>query len=182
MAKRTIHVLIDDLDGGDADETITFGLDGKQYEIDLSDANAAKLRAALEPYLVAGQKLGRSAITTSHSPYRPGQTLRRAPHYNDGVAERAEMRQWLATHGVQVAERGRVREQYVELWRQRDAAGAKAVAARQAALNGGSVTPAASTPAASVPAQAGPLPPATATANGKPAASKVAVKKVGAKT
>ena len=47
MAKETITRLIDDLDGGEAHETVTFGLDGWSYEIDLSTKNATKLRNAL---------------------------------------------------------------------------------------------------------------------------------------
>ena len=40
MAQKVQVVLIDDLDGGDATETVTFGLDGATYEIDLSEQNA----------------------------------------------------------------------------------------------------------------------------------------------
>ena len=53
MAKRTVHMLIDDLDGGDADETISFGVDGVLYEIDLSKKNATKLRNTLARYIEA---------------------------------------------------------------------------------------------------------------------------------
>ena len=51
MAKTVIVKLTDDIDGGDADETIQFALDGRSYEIDLSAANASKLRSALKPYI-----------------------------------------------------------------------------------------------------------------------------------
>jgi hypothetical protein len=47
-------MLIDDIDGGEADETITFALDGTQYEIDLSGKNAAKMRDGLARYIGAG--------------------------------------------------------------------------------------------------------------------------------
>ena len=47
MAKTVIVKLTDDLDGGDADETVQFALDGKSYEIDLSSANASKFRDVL---------------------------------------------------------------------------------------------------------------------------------------
>ena len=50
MAKTVIVKLIDDLDGGDADETVRFALDEKSFEIDLNAANAARLRSALKPY------------------------------------------------------------------------------------------------------------------------------------
>ena len=55
MAKQIIHKLVDDLDGGDADETVKFALDGIQYEIDLSEKNATKLRELFEPYVSAGK-------------------------------------------------------------------------------------------------------------------------------
>lgn len=58
MAKRILELLVDDLDGTvleSGGETITFGLDGKSYEIDLSTDHANALRAALSPYLTAGR-------------------------------------------------------------------------------------------------------------------------------
>ncbi len=56
MAQRVNVVLEDDLDGSDADETVTFALDGVNYEIDLSAANADKLREALALYIGHGRK------------------------------------------------------------------------------------------------------------------------------
>ncbi len=62
MAQRVQVVLEDDLDGGKADETVTFGLDGTSYEIDLSKKNAAKLRDALAQYVGSGRRIaGRRA-------------------------------------------------------------------------------------------------------------------------
>jgi hypothetical protein len=55
MAKTVIVKLTDDLDGGDADETLHFALDGKTYEIDLSAANAAKLRDSFQPFIDRGR-------------------------------------------------------------------------------------------------------------------------------
>ena len=62
MAKQIIHKLVDDLDGGDADETVKFALDGIQYEIDLSKKNADKLRELIAPYVGAGSKMGRGGV------------------------------------------------------------------------------------------------------------------------
>ena len=56
MAKETITRLIDDLDGGEAAETVTFGLDGHSYEIDLSTKNATKLRNALAAFVENGSR------------------------------------------------------------------------------------------------------------------------------
>ena len=60
MAKTVIVKLTDDIDGGDADETVHFGLDGKSYEVDLSAANASRLRDALKPYIEKGRGSGGS--------------------------------------------------------------------------------------------------------------------------
>jgi hypothetical protein len=55
MAKTVVVKLTDDIDGGDADETLHFALDGKSYEIDLSAANAATFRQTLKPYVEKGR-------------------------------------------------------------------------------------------------------------------------------
>jgi len=62
MAQCTVTTLVDDLDGTDlgrgAGETIRFGVDGRDFEIDLSDDHAVALREALRPYVEAGRRLG----------------------------------------------------------------------------------------------------------------------------
>src|SRR4030095_16290944 len=63
VAKETITKLIDDLDGGEAHETVKFGLDGHSYEIDLSTKNANKLRNALAPYLDNGTRISRATAS-----------------------------------------------------------------------------------------------------------------------
>ncbi|NED92620.1 Lsr2 family protein, partial [Streptomyces sp. SID11233] len=57
-AQKVQVLLVDDLDGGEADETVTFALDGKSYEIDLTTANADKLRGLLEDYIKSGRRTG----------------------------------------------------------------------------------------------------------------------------
>jgi hypothetical protein len=61
MAKTVIVKLTDDLDGSDADETVSFGLDGKMYEIDLNKKNATALRKAIGEYIEKGRASGRPA-------------------------------------------------------------------------------------------------------------------------
>lgn len=56
MATRVDIILIDDIDGGAADETVHFALDGTGYEIDVSASNASALRSLLAPYIAAGRK------------------------------------------------------------------------------------------------------------------------------
>ena len=62
--------LIDDLDGQEADETVEFGIDGKSYEIDLSSANAGKLREALAEFVSSARRAGgraKRAVTSASS-------------------------------------------------------------------------------------------------------------------
>jgi hypothetical protein len=97
MAQRVNIVLVDDIDGGDADETVTFGLDGTTYEIDLSSANAAKLRDVLAPYVGHARKVGGSR--------RSG---RKATASSDGPSAK-EVRAWARENGWKdLGDRGRV--------------------------------------------------------------------------
>lgn len=108
MTRRTLTVLQDDLDGAAADETVAFALDGVTYEIDLSARNAAKLRAALERYVVAGRRVtGRRAGT------RPGRAATAAPARVDRE-QLAAIRRWARARGMQVSDRGRIPRQVVE--------------------------------------------------------------------
>ena len=73
MAQKVQVVLVDDLDGGHAEETLTFSLDGVSYEIDLSHDNAAQFRDAMAPYVGHGRRIGGSRRTSSRSAGRaPG--------------------------------------------------------------------------------------------------------------
>ena len=77
MATKTTIVLEDDYDGGKADETVRFGLDGAMYEIDLSDKNADKLRKALSPFLEAARRTGGRSTTKRGSAYPPALSIRK---------------------------------------------------------------------------------------------------------
>jgi hypothetical protein len=108
MAKQVITVLTDDLDGGDADRTIEFGLDGINYTIDLSDKNAGKLRKALDPYLTVAAKAGR---TNGHSRIAARTTAAPARSNRD---QNQAIREWAAKNGYEVSERGRIPSSVVE--------------------------------------------------------------------
>jgi Lsr2 len=73
MAKTVIVKLTDDLDGGDADETVRFALDGRSFEIDLSTGNAARLREAMKPFLDRARPAGAQGEHRSR-PSRPART------------------------------------------------------------------------------------------------------------
>jgi len=67
MAQKVTVELVDDVDGGPADLTLSFGLDGKSYEVDLSDVNAKRLREALAEFVEAARKPGSSPKTARAS-------------------------------------------------------------------------------------------------------------------
>lgn len=99
MAQKITVQLIDDTDGTEASETITFGLDGVEYEIDLNETNAAALRDALAPWVKAGRR-------TSSAPRR-----RRAAGSsgaNGRSSETAAIRKWAQENGYEVSGRGRI--------------------------------------------------------------------------
>ncbi len=99
MAQRVNVVLVDDIDGGDASETVSFALDGVDYEIDLSEQHAGELRDALAVYIGHGRRTGGRR--------RRGQGAARAATPNGG-ASAAEIREWARENGWDVPERGRV--------------------------------------------------------------------------
>ena len=97
MARRTVVTLVDDLDGGDADETLSFGVDGRSYEVDLSEPNASALREALAPYVAAARRAG---STPRH------RAVRRSTAASG--ADNATIRAWATDNGYQVGVRGRI--------------------------------------------------------------------------
>lgn len=112
MARRVIHELIDDLDGGIADESLSFGLDGVQYTIDLSAKNAAELRDVLAPYVAAATKLGRAPVP-QQLPARGGRTRPVLSARAEREQNRA-IRDWAQSKGLEVSDRGRIRADIVE--------------------------------------------------------------------
>ncbi|MFJ1793765.1 histone-like nucleoid-structuring protein Lsr2 [Kitasatospora griseola] len=105
MAQRVQVILEDDLDGGSADETVTFALDGVAYEIDLKSDNAEKLRGLLAPYVEKGRK--QSGRLTA--PRRGGGTRGAGRSASTaGQADTAKIRIWAKENGHPVNDRGRV--------------------------------------------------------------------------
>ena len=106
MAQRTVVTLEDDIDGGSADETVTFALDGISYEIDLKSANAAALRDALATYVAHGRRTsGRSsAVARAPRARSGGSTGGASARRGDNSA----IREWARGNGHSVNERGRI--------------------------------------------------------------------------
>ena len=98
MAQKIHIILEDDLDGSEASQTISFGLDGTTYEIDLNDKNANKLREALAPYVGHGRKVGNTGR-------RGG---RKSVAASAAGPSAKEVREWARANGYDVPDRGRV--------------------------------------------------------------------------
>jgi hypothetical protein len=97
MSQKVNVLLVDDIDGSEAAETIPFGLDGTQYEIDLNGEHAHELRGQLERYVKAARKVTGPAS-------RPAQA-RRTPAAD---ARNGEIRDWARERGLYVSSRGRI--------------------------------------------------------------------------
>lgn len=102
MATQTHVTLIDDIDGSSAVETVAFGLDGADYEIDLNEKNAKKLRDALAVYAANARQVGgrrnRSRQTRAAKPVRSG----------SNKEQLAAIRDWARSQGYEVSDRGRL--------------------------------------------------------------------------
>jgi nucleoid-associated protein Lsr2 len=95
MAQKITVVLEDDLDGGPADETVRFAIDGAAYEIDLSRKHAKALRRKLAPFISHSRKAGRA-------PRRRSGRSAASRERGDGI------RAWAKAHGIAVSGRGRI--------------------------------------------------------------------------
>ena len=95
--RKLVTQLVDDLDGGHADETVSFSLDGRSYEIDLSEENAASLRKALDEYVSRARKAsdsGRDRKSAASAQRDPSQTR--------------AIREWAQNNGHAISSRGRI--------------------------------------------------------------------------
>ncbi|MFC4948164.1 histone-like nucleoid-structuring protein Lsr2 [Pseudonocardia sp. GCM10023141] len=99
MAKQTTVTLVDDLDGSEADGQVEFALDGRSYEIDLSEKNSAQLRDVLAPFVAAARRAGGSS--------RRGAAVVAARPSSDRVQNQA-IREWAQKQGLKISERGRI--------------------------------------------------------------------------
>lgn len=107
MAQHTTVTLVDDLDGGEADEQVQFSVDGRSYEIDLSSKNAEKLRNSLAPYVSAARRGG--GRTGSGSASSNGSSA------SERAVNRA-VREWAVAQGMKISERGRIPSSVLEAY------------------------------------------------------------------
>lgn len=100
MAQQVITHLVDDVTGEAADETVRFGLDGKQYVIDLSEANAKELRGALAGYIESGRR--------DRGGDSGGNTRKTAARNTGDRDQSLAIRDWARSNSYTVADRGRI--------------------------------------------------------------------------
>ena len=100
MAQRTIVELVDDIDGGVASESVSFGLDGAEYTIDLSDENVKKLREHLAPFVEKAQRVGGRK--------QRGGAVKTAVRAGGDKAQNQAIREWARSQGETIADRGRI--------------------------------------------------------------------------
>lgn len=109
MATETTIILVDDIDGSDAAETVRFGLDGRDYEIDLSETNAKELRASLAGFIESGRRTGGKRPARKQggtAPARPDKEQMRA------------IREWARAHDYSVKDRGRIPAKVMQAYHQ----------------------------------------------------------------
>lgn len=109
MAQKVQVLLVDDLDGGEAAETVRFGLDGANYEIDLSEGHAKALRDALAQYADKARKVGRAAGPRGAAGRKGGA----AAGTGDREQNRA-IREWAKRKGLEISDRGRISQEIVD--------------------------------------------------------------------
>jgi hypothetical protein len=112
MAQKVQVLLVDDLDGGEASETVSFALDGNNYEIDLSGKNATEMRDAFAKYVGSARKAGRSTGSSG------GRSSRRSSSTAMDRDQAAAIRSWAKKQGLKVSDRGRIPATIIEQYNQ----------------------------------------------------------------
>jgi uncharacterized membrane protein len=112
MAREVIEKLIDDLDGGAAEETVSFALDSATYEIDLSKKNALAFRKALDRYVKAARRSSTSGRSSRRRSAPSAPTRRPERDYDI-----SQLREWAGANDVAVPARGRIPQAVVEQYK-----------------------------------------------------------------
>jgi hypothetical protein len=107
MAQKVQVLLVDDIDGGTAEETVTFSLDGVSYEIDLTADNARELRESFSRWVGHARKLG-SGSRAGGRQQRGGSSSRRSGSGSGSSGDATAIREWARENGYEVSERGRI--------------------------------------------------------------------------
>ena len=105
MATKTTTVLVDDLTGEPADTTVRFALDSREYELDLTEKNAAQFRDAFSRYIKAARRVSGGRRGTP------------APRPASSEVDPAAVRAWAAGQGIDVSPRGRISRKVIDQYR-----------------------------------------------------------------
>ena len=116
VARVTQVSLVDDVDGSVASGTVGFGLDGKMYELDLSDKNAAKLRDAVAPFVAAARRAGGRARRPGGATASTGSTGSTGSTPRGDREKTTAIRQWAREHGHKISDRGRIPRSVLEAY------------------------------------------------------------------
>jgi hypothetical protein len=101
VAQKVQVSFVDDLDGSEAEGTVLFGIDGREYEIDLSKKNADKLARAVQPFIDNARKVG---------------SARRRPVAAAARHDQSAVREWARASGMAVSDRGRIPASVMEAY------------------------------------------------------------------
>ena len=114
MAQKVQVILVDDVDGGEASETVSFALDGVSYEIDVSESNAAALRDALAPWVGHARRVGgRSGGSGGGRARSGGGSSSSGRSRGNSKHDLSDVRSWARENGFQVSDRGRVSSEVI---------------------------------------------------------------------
>lgn len=108
MAQQIQTLLIDDIDGSDADETVSFSLDGAEYVIDLTNAHASEMRNILAPFIEKARKPSSIRLPNEH----------RGGDNRTSREEARQIRDWAKQKGIEVTDRGRIPRDLAEAYRE----------------------------------------------------------------
>jgi Lsr2 len=111
MAQQTTVRFVDDLDGSEAVGTVSFALETRSYEIDLSDENTDKLHEALAPFIEHARQIGRGS-GRGRGQRQPATEK----HARSNREETHAIREWARQNGHQVSDRGRIPKSVIEAY------------------------------------------------------------------
>jgi hypothetical protein len=122
MARQTTVRFVDDLDGSEATGTVEFGLEGRSYEIDLSDENAKKLREALASFVDAARKSGGRSSGRGRGRSQSQPAAAETPRASSRE-KTAAIREWARANGHEVNDRGRISKSVMDAYEESQSGG-----------------------------------------------------------
>lgn len=117
MAQRVEILLVDDVDGSEATQTVRFGLDGMEFEIDLNDAHADEMRSAIDKFVNAGRRKGGTRRAAGRPKASAGKTVVASPRPSKTTQVPASLeavRAWARANGHNISDRGRIARSVME--------------------------------------------------------------------